>query len=101
LQSVTRNRRRSRRSLSFRRKALNQQVKALTTNLRLKTQAKAKARIRESAVNKKNAEKTPPQIRIKTYPILNVIIAIKRGIMQIYVPNPIRGKKAKINSPKS
>jgi hypothetical protein len=43
-----------------RRKALNQQVKALITNLRLKAQAKARARIRENAINKENAKKTPP-----------------------------------------
>jgi hypothetical protein len=76
--------------------------KALTTNRTLKAQPKARARVRRRAVSRRSAKETPPQPKKrKTYPTLNAIIATRRGIMQPHVPNPIRGRKARISSPRS
>jgi hypothetical protein len=51
-------------------------------------------------INKKNVKETRPRPRIKRkiYLILSVIIIIKKDIMQLYVPNPIRGRKVRINN---
>jgi hypothetical protein len=92
-----RNRRRLKKGLPPpRRRALNQWIKALTTNSRLKV----KVRVREKTVSKGNVKKTRSRLRMKrkTYLILSAIIVTRKNIMQLYILNPIRGRKVRISS---